>query len=40
MGEKIGFQKMLIDRALSKKLVNVVSDGSFTHPIYDKIIFN
>lgn len=35
-----GFKKTLLDKALETKLANVKHDGSYSHMIYDKIVFN
>lgn len=35
-----GLQKMLLDKALSTKMENVLSSGSFSHSLYDKLVFS
>ncbi len=34
-----GFKKTLLDRAYAAKVSNLHANGSFTHPIYDRVVF-
>lgn len=40
LGDLTGATKMALDHGLSKKLNNVVTNGGYTHKIYDTIFFN
>ena len=35
-----GWSKAALDHALNTKLNNVVTNGNFTHKVYDSIFFN
>lgn len=40
IGDLQGFTKTALEHGLSKKLNNVVTNGGYTHKVYDRLFFN
>jgi len=40
MDSLTGLKKFLVDRAVKTKLANLANSCSYTHPLFDKLVFN